>query len=343
MKKIKVRKIWFSDYKDGDITTLYETKNELINAGISIEHCGVMVEYENRWVKTDCGAGFIQVGDGDSYEVIEDYGLNPHLNKEEFVLPAKWVVKTTLTKDVEKYLVDKYGEVDNYIDMVYGTSLDFYLYSEQSIVFEEPSYMSDKLDEDYTLIAYEQFVNHVVYKIKEVDVVDGYDGIEFAKIDASLSKTNISEIISLHKEYEEKTKEAEAIRDSIADDINSIELLKQSIERKENDVFAIDLDIVEILSCFEDLNISIDTMCPEGEEDVSECPLITFLKENDAYDKFVKNLKDGREDLSIEDLYNSFHEFTISNAFVWNEFEGFDYWKQLNNKFKEYSKNKDND
>jgi hypothetical protein len=341
MKKIKVRKIWFSDYKDGDITTLYETKNELINAGISIEHCGVMVEYENRWVKTDCGAGFIQVGDGDSYEVIEDYGLNPHLNKEEFVLPAKWVVEVTLTKDVEKYLVDKYGEVDDYIGLISDVDDSFYIYSDSDTPFMPPSYVASKLDENYTLITYEQFVNHVVSKTEWIYITDGYGETNFVKIDASLSKTNISEIIYLHKEYEEKTKEAEAIRDSIADDVNSIELLKQSIERKENDVFAIDFDIVEILSCFEDLNISIDTMCPEGEEDVSECPLITFLKENDAYDKFVKNLKDCGDNSYIEELYNSSHESSISMAFVWGE--EYYYWDQLRNKFKEYLKNKDND
>ena len=66
---------------------------------------------------------------------------------------------------------------------------------------------------------------------------------------------------------------------------------------------------------------------------------IEFLKENEAYRDYIKNLKNHRG-LTLDEYFNrrcADEESVLMDAFVWAETkEGYEYWKNLNKKWEEH-------
>lgn len=80
--------------------------------------------------------------------------------EEEFILPEKWCVETNL-KEVENYLIRKYGEINKWIK---EQEKDFFLYSDKNTTFKKPEYVSFSFNNDYTKITLEQFKKYVDMK-----------------------------------------------------------------------------------------------------------------------------------------------------------------------------------
>lgn len=77
---------------------------------------------------------------------------------------------------------------------------------------------------------------------------------------------------------------------------------------------------------------------------VSECPLVTFLKKEDVYDEFKKNLKnypvvnrDGTE--TLEELFELEGIHSVIKSFGWARSGCFSKWSEIEDKWSEYYRN----